>query len=87
MTQSGPLYKTTLLYYSAAISKQGRVLRSSCSDEVRMSSPQLRRADRMMPEDRARQLLERGFSGRLATIGEDGWPVDPQHPTYGNARK
>jgi uncharacterized protein len=39
-----------------------------------MSSPQLRRADRMMPEDRARQFLARGFSGRLATIGEDGYP-------------
>jgi nitroimidazol reductase NimA-like FMN-containing flavoprotein (pyridoxamine 5'-phosphate oxidase superfamily) len=39
-----------------------------------MSSPQLRRADRMMPEDRARQFLQRGFSGRLATVGEDGYP-------------
>jgi nitroimidazol reductase NimA-like FMN-containing flavoprotein (pyridoxamine 5'-phosphate oxidase superfamily) len=39
-----------------------------------MSSPQLRRADRMMPDDRARQFLARGFSGRLATIGEDGYP-------------
>src|SRR3981081_1926936 len=64
MLPSGPLYRTTLLYYSAAISKQGRD----------MSSPQLRRADRMMPEERARQFLQRGFSGRLATIGEDGYP-------------
>jgi nitroimidazol reductase NimA-like FMN-containing flavoprotein (pyridoxamine 5'-phosphate oxidase superfamily) len=39
-----------------------------------MSSPQLRRADRMMPDDCARQFLQRGFSGRLATIGEDGYP-------------
>ena len=39
-----------------------------------MGSPQLRRADRMMPEDAARQLLQRGFAGRLATIGEDGYP-------------
>src|SRR3954466_3625104 len=39
-----------------------------------MSSPQLRRADRVMPDDRTRQLLERGFAGRLATIGEDGYP-------------
>jgi nitroimidazol reductase NimA-like FMN-containing flavoprotein (pyridoxamine 5'-phosphate oxidase superfamily) len=39
-----------------------------------MSSPQLRRADRMMPQDRALQFLARGFSGRLATIGEDGYP-------------
>ena len=39
-----------------------------------MSSPQLRRADRMMPEDRTLQFLQRGFAGRLATIGEDGYP-------------
>ena len=39
-----------------------------------MSSPQLRRADRMMPDDRAQQFLVRGFSGRLATIGQDGYP-------------
>src|SRR3954453_16154411 len=39
-----------------------------------MSSPQLRRADRVMPDDRTRQLLQRGFSGRLATIGDDGYP-------------
>src|SRR3954464_12095697 len=42
--------------------------------EVRMSSPQLRRADRVMAEEGALQLLQRGFSGRLATIGEDGYP-------------
>ena len=39
-----------------------------------MSSPQLRRADRMMSETRACEMLERGFSGRLATVGEDGYP-------------
>jgi nitroimidazol reductase NimA-like FMN-containing flavoprotein (pyridoxamine 5'-phosphate oxidase superfamily) len=39
-----------------------------------MSSPPLRRADRMMPEDRAHQFLVRSFSGRLATIGADGFP-------------
>jgi nitroimidazol reductase NimA-like FMN-containing flavoprotein (pyridoxamine 5'-phosphate oxidase superfamily) len=53
-----------LLYYSAASSKF----------EVRMSSPQLRRADRMMPDDRAHQFLVRSFAGRLATIGADGFP-------------
>src|SRR6266481_6722394 len=42
--------------------------------EVSMSSPQLRRADRVMSEQRAREMLERGFSGQLATIGEDGYP-------------
>ena len=39
-----------------------------------MSSPQLRRADRAMSERQASAMLERGFSGRLATIGEDGYP-------------
>jgi len=27
-----------------------------------------------MAEGRAREVLERGFCGRLATVGEDGWP-------------
>ncbi len=65
------------MYYSATGSKQGRDRRASrpCGKhEVRMSSPQLRRADRIMPEDRAQQFLVRSFSGRLATIGEDGYP-------------
>jgi len=39
-----------------------------------MSSPQLRRADRAMPEQRAHAMLGRSFSGRLATVGEDGYP-------------
>jgi nitroimidazol reductase NimA-like FMN-containing flavoprotein (pyridoxamine 5'-phosphate oxidase superfamily) len=39
-----------------------------------MSSPQLRRADRVMPEQRTREMLACGFSGRLATVGEDGYP-------------
>lgn len=37
-------------------------------------APQMRRADRMMTEDRARQLLERGYCGRLGTAGTSGWP-------------
>ena len=39
-----------------------------------MSSPQLRRADRAMSEQRAYEMLERGFSGQLATVGADGYP-------------
>ena len=39
-----------------------------------MSSPPLRRADRAMSGQRAWEMLERGFSGRLATVGEDGCP-------------
>jgi uncharacterized protein len=42
--------------------------------EIPMSSPQLRRADRVMPEDRTLEFLQRGFAGRLATVGEDGYP-------------
>jgi len=34
-----------------------------------MSSPQIRRADKSMPE-----TLSRGYSGRLATVSEDGSP-------------
>lgn len=36
--------------------------------------PQVRRADKLMAEERARETLARGFCGRLATVGEDGWP-------------
>ena len=36
--------------------------------------PQLRRGDRVMPDERARELLARGFSGRVATVGQDGYP-------------
>jgi len=37
-------------------------------------APALRRADRVMPEAETLALLERGFCGRLATIGPDGYP-------------
>ena len=37
-------------------------------------SPQVRRADKLMAEERVRETLERGFCGRLATVGEDGAP-------------
>ncbi len=39
-----------------------------------MSTPQIRRADRVMPDERARETLARGHSGRLATVSEDGFP-------------
>lgn len=38
------------------------------------SSPQLRRTDKQMTEERARETLEGGFCGRLGTVGPDGWP-------------
>lgn len=37
------------------------------------SSP-IRRTDKAMPEAAAAEVLARGFSGRLATVGPDGWP-------------
>ena len=39
-----------------------------------MSSPQMRRADRMMPEEGTLETLAQGYSGRLATVSEDGFP-------------
>lgn len=39
-----------------------------------MSSLQIRRADRVMPDERAREMLAQGHSGRLATVSEDGFP-------------
>ena len=39
-----------------------------------MSSPQIRRADKIMSNDDARQTLSRGHSGRLATMSADGFP-------------
>src|ERR1700730_10170547 len=36
--------------------------------------PQLRRKDKMMADERAHELLARGFCGRIATVGADGWP-------------
>ena len=39
-----------------------------------MSSPQLRRQDRVLAEPEARELIARAYCGRLATVNEDGWP-------------
>ncbi|MEA2825090.1 MAG: uncharacterized protein QOF03_1572 [Alphaproteobacteria bacterium] len=36
--------------------------------------PQLRRVDKLMSDERTLETLQRGFCGRLATIGEDGYP-------------
>jgi nitroimidazol reductase NimA-like FMN-containing flavoprotein (pyridoxamine 5'-phosphate oxidase superfamily) len=36
--------------------------------------PQLRRTDKAMAEARALETVARGFCGRVATIGADGWP-------------
>ena len=38
------------------------------------SAPSLRRKDKEMPEARALDAIARGFVGRVATVGADGWP-------------
>src|SRR5258708_14766649 len=52
------------------------MLAGSNSDAEReaMSSPQIRRADRSMSDERALETLAQGYSGRLATVSEDGFP-------------
>jgi nitroimidazol reductase NimA-like FMN-containing flavoprotein (pyridoxamine 5'-phosphate oxidase superfamily) len=37
-------------------------------------APQLRRTDRVMPDERMVAMLAKGFHGRLATVGADGAP-------------
>ena len=39
-----------------------------------MSTPTLRRAERAMTDAALRDMVARSFSGRLATVGEDGYP-------------
>jgi len=36
--------------------------------------PLLRRADKLMTDARALEFLARGFCGRIASVGADGWP-------------
>ena len=37
-------------------------------------APQVRRTDKLMSDERVRDMVARGYSGRLATVGRDGWP-------------
>ena len=37
-------------------------------------APRLRRTDKEMPDAEAREMLARGYAGRLATVGRDGGP-------------
>ena len=34
----------------------------------------IRRTDKQMADERARETLARGYAGRLGTVGPDGWP-------------
>jgi uncharacterized protein len=36
--------------------------------------PQVRRKDKLMSDERALATLARGYCGRIATVGPDGWP-------------
>jgi nitroimidazol reductase NimA-like FMN-containing flavoprotein (pyridoxamine 5'-phosphate oxidase superfamily) len=38
------------------------------------NAPQLRRADKLISDEQARAFVAHGYSGRLATVGSDGWP-------------
>ena len=41
----------------------------------------IRRADKQMSDERARETFARGYAGRLGTVGPDGWPyVVPRLP-------
>lgn len=42
--------------------------------DAAMSSPQLRRQDRLLPDLEARELIARAYCGRLASVGADGSP-------------
>ena len=38
------------------------------------NAPQVRRTDKLMSDERVREIVLCGYSGRLATVGPDGWP-------------
>lgn len=38
------------------------------------SPPEVRRKDKLMSDEDARAFLENGHTGRLATVGPEGWP-------------
>ena len=39
-----------------------------------MSAPPVRRKDKLMTDEQALEFLARGFCGRIASVGADGWP-------------
>lgn len=38
------------------------------------NAPQVRRTDKLMSEAGVREFISRAYSGRLASVGPDGWP-------------
>jgi len=39
-----------------------------------MSAPPVRRKDKLMSDEQALEFLARGWCGRIASVGADGWP-------------
>lgn len=37
-------------------------------------APQVRRTDKLISEERSREMISQAYAGRLATVGADGWP-------------
>lgn len=49
--------------------------RKASADGLAMSTaPEVRRADKVMSDERARDLIASAYCGRLGTVGPDGWP-------------
>src|SRR6202521_3642321 len=64
-------------FYAVSDNKEtrnGRSLEQRSGVHLIMSSPQIRRADRAMSDERTLETLAQGYSGRLATVSEDGFP-------------
>jgi hypothetical protein len=38
------------------------------------NAPQIRRADKVMSDERVCELIANEYSGRLGSVGPDGWP-------------
>jgi nitroimidazol reductase NimA-like FMN-containing flavoprotein (pyridoxamine 5'-phosphate oxidase superfamily) len=38
------------------------------------TAPEVRRADKVISDDRARELVASAYCGRLGSVGSDGWP-------------
>lgn len=38
------------------------------------NAPKVRRADKLMSEERTREMMAQAYAGRLATVDSDGWP-------------
>jgi nitroimidazol reductase NimA-like FMN-containing flavoprotein (pyridoxamine 5'-phosphate oxidase superfamily) len=64
--------------FGSCFAASARLTSTNCQnthEEKPMSaSPEVRRTDRMMTQQRAQEVLEGAFCGRLAVVGENGYP-------------